>query len=151
MLFRASFDQGIDRADTATGDPAFVPGLYDRSPLWKDEGLADWQRSKDYKAFRAAQAKEGRLGACLDVPLGKGHRFRALGNVSVRRGTFAFWLKFGRPLSTAHASIFEAGGAGHLRIRYKTVLGRVASSEFSLKDVPWQPNQWYHVALVYDC
>ena len=152
LLLHVSFDQDIDRADTAAGQAQFVPHLYDRSPLWEEQGVASWQRSKDYLAFRALSDESGRLGACLSTPNGKGHRFRALGNVSARRGTVAFWVRFGRALSTAHAPVFSVGGAGiSCRVRYQTINGRIGSLSFQLKRIDWQPQRWRHIALVYDC
>jgi len=152
LLFRASFDKGIDEADVATGQAEFVPCVYDRSPLWKAQGVASWQRSKDYLRFRASHEKEGRKGGCLNVPRGKGQRFRALGNVTSRQGTISLWVKFGRALSTAHAPIISVGGTRcSMRVRYKTVNGHAGGIAFGLKQPKWEPNRWYHFALVYDC
>ena len=151
LLFHASFDSGIDAADTCVGQKEFVPALYDRSPLWRAKGIADWQRSKDYRRFRAAHEEAGRLGGCLSVPRGKGQRFRGSGNVNFRRGTFAFWVNFGRALSTAHSPVFYVGGVCGVRIRYKTINVQVGSVRDALKHIKWEPGRWYHIAIAYDC
>jgi len=151
LLFHASFNSGIDAADVCTGQKEFVPALYDRSPLWKEKGIANWQRSKDYRRFRSAHEEAGRLGGCLSVPRGKGQRFRGLGNVNVRRGTFAFWVNFGRALSTAHSPVFYVGGVCGVRIRYKTINVHIGPVTEQVKHVKWEPGRWYHLAVAYDC
>ena len=151
LVFHASLDRTLDQADTAAGSADWVPNLYDRSALRQAAGLADWQRHKDYGIYRARHEQKGRWEPCLDVPLGKGHRFRGLGNVSLRRGTAAFWVKFGRKLSTAHAPVFYLDGVCTVRIRYRTLNVRIGPDHYGLKHVQWQPGRWYHLAIAYDC
>ncbi|MEW6356038.1 MAG: CARDB domain-containing protein [Planctomycetota bacterium] len=152
LLFYASFDEGIDRADQAAGDPEFVPGVYDRSPLWKLKGMQDWQRSKDYKNYRAVQKKEGKSGTCVSINLGQGHRFRSLGNSNVRRGTMSFWFKLGRPLGTSHLPILELDGPGvSCRGRNKRLCGYVVGRTYGAPADACTQDEWHHMAIAYDC
>ena len=87
-------------------------------------------------------------GACLSIPIGKGHTFRALGNVSEIRGTISFWVRLGREPGEANANILNVEGADvYVRVRNKRVIGKAPGSDFSLS-IP--AKQWHHLAFVFD-
>ncbi|HRU06793.1 MAG TPA: LamG domain-containing protein, partial [Candidatus Brocadiia bacterium] len=152
LLFHASFDKDIDKADTAIGSPDAVPFIYDRSWLLKEKNIADWQCSKDAKAYRAAQAPDGVKGPCLKVDIGQSHRFRALGNVSPRAGAISFWVRFDRALSDAHSPILNITGSPFgFRVRSHSVGVSTPLGETRPMSGQFKPGVWYHFALVYDC
>ena len=141
-LLRATFDNGLE-ADLARGSRAFVPVAYDR-------GIA-----KDIKAYRATQG-EGIRGKGLRIGAGKSHRFSAWGNVNVRRGTIAFWVKFSRDLGDVHVPILcvtrvqRSGSVLLLRGRHRRILCHVPGASFDFEGRPWKGDTWYHLAVTWD-
>ena len=141
-LLRATFDNGFD-ADFARGSRALVPVAYDR-------GIA-----KDVKAYRAAQG-EGVRGKGLRIGPGQSHRFLAWGNVNVRRGTIAFWVKLSQDLGNVHLPILyvttveRSGSVLLVRGRHRRILCHVPGASFDFQGRPWKADTWYHLAVTWD-
>ena len=144
LLLRISFDESVERADTAAGDPAMTPTATDTESQTK----------------RGRLTEQGRLGQALQMNLGRMHRFRALGNLSARQGTVAFWLRFDRALPGSHATVLDLGQTFmqnreavpiSLRIRNRRVVLRVGATEQAVESIPGAVGQWHHIAIVYDC
>ena len=149
---RASWDQGISEdgttgydADFARGSAAMVPTAYDR-------GIA-----KDIAAYRPTSIDDGVRGKAIHVRAGQAMRYSALGNVNLRRGTIAFWVRFSQPLGEVHLPIMMVNIVGRtgtvvaLRGRYQQVLAHGAfGGSYDFEAKPWEGNTWYHLAISWD-
>jgi len=150
-LLRATFDRGLRddlqrglEADLARGSREVVRVAYDR-------GIP-----KDVAAYRATDC-EGFKEKGLDIGRGHSHRYSALGNVNLRRGAVAFWVKFSQDLGDTHLPIMHispvarSGTVLALRGRHHRVLchGPYGGS-YDFEGTPWEAGTWYHLAVTWD-
>ncbi len=150
-ILHASFDDGWSEdyasgmeAELARGSAAFSPLVYDR-------GI-----TKDVAGYRGTST-EGVVGQALHLDAGQSHRYRADGNINMRRGTVAFWLRLAMPPGEVHHSLFSivpTGRAGLLlgvRGRYGDVLiGGPFGTSYDWEAGAWEADRWYHLAITWD-
>lgn len=150
-ILHASFDEGWSEDGSAAMPADLARGSAEFSPLVYDRG-----NSKDVAAYRATSV-EGVVGRALHLGGGQSHRYRADGNVNLRRGTVAFWLRLALPPGEIHHSLFSivtAGRTGMLlgvRGRYGDVLvGGPFGTSYDWEAGPWEADTWYHLAITWD-
>ena len=148
---RATFNDGYSdfygrglEADFARGSRDVVLNPYDRG------------NQKDIGLYRARDT-EGVVEKALRIERGQSHRYDASGNVNLRRGTLAFWVRFDHPVGQVHHSLLsitsvsrEAMAYG-LRGRYGRILVHGPwGGSYDFESEPWEGETWYHLAFAWD-
>lgn len=149
---RASFDAGISADGTAGYDADFARGSAKMVPTAYDRGIA-----KDIATYRAVSIDDGARGKAIRINAGRAHRYSAAGNVNLRRGTIACYVRFTQPVGEVHLPIMMVNVVGRegtviaLRGRYQGLLVNgpfPGSVDFGGK--PWEANVWHHLTVVWD-
>ncbi|MGM0492482.1 MAG: LamG-like jellyroll fold domain-containing protein [Armatimonadota bacterium] len=153
-ILRATFDEGYSEFYGRGFEAEIARGLSDVLLLGRDRG-----NEKDIGLYRATTV-EGVVENGIRMERGQSHRYHAPGNVNLRRGTVAFWVKFDQPVGeVSHMlfSILPVGRAGTVlgvRGRYGKI--RVSGpwgghdDDVYFEAQPWDADTWYHMALAWD-
>lgn len=148
---RATFNSGYSdfygrglEADLARGSRDVVLNPYDRG------------NQKDIGLYRARDT-EGVVEKALRLERGQSHRYDASGNVNLRRGTLAFWIRFDRPVGQVHhgimsiCSVARSATVYGLRGRYGRILVHGPwGGSFDFESDPWEGETWHHLAFTWD-
>jgi len=150
-ILRASFDAGYSEYYGRGLEADMARGSRDVSLLCYDRG-----NNKDIGLYRATSA-EGVTELGLHMDGGQSHRYYAAGNVNLRRGTVAFWIKFAHPVGEIHHSLFSIVSVGRtgmmlgVRGRYERLLVRGPwGGSYDFEAAPWEADTWYHLAITWD-
>ena len=137
------FGRGLE-ADMARASRDVVLMPYDRG------------NQKDIGAYRAMDT-EGVVERALWVRPGHSHRYDAAGNVNLRRGTVAFWVRFVHPVGQVHHSLFSINHVDRsstmlgVRGRYGRILVHGPwGGSYDFESDPWEAEKWYHLAIAWD-
>ena len=87
-ILRATFDAGYSEFYGRGLEAEIARGLNDVLLLGRDRG-----NEKDIELYRATTV-EGVVENGIRMERGQSHRYHAPGNLNLRRGTVAFWIKF---------------------------------------------------------
>lgn len=141
-LFRATFDEHPDRADMAFGE---------------SEQVITPHAIRRYPAKRRISLAPGKVGQALVQP----HEFNARGNVSVARGTIAFWYRQEQPMGEMYYPILEVRTVEpYFWWRYLSLHGfhgrfhaEICDRDcrqvlFSMPGLP--QSEWIHIAVAWD-
>jgi hypothetical protein len=150
-LLRATFDRGYSDYYGRGLEAEFARGSGDVVLLAYDRG-----NNKDIGLYRATDC-DGVKEKALNIGRGQSHRYSAAGNVNLRRGTVAFWVRFSQDVGEVHHSIFSISHVARsglilgIRGRYHRLRchGPFSDSHY-FEAQPWQADTWYHLAVTWD-